>query len=90
MRYEVMLLHWWHLILQQLLTSLCASVSPVPLHAGAKWLGCAIGMASGCLLGLTPLLFYDVNTGHGDGCAHGGSSSGDGGDVHAKQAGASA
>jgi len=38
--------------------------------AGAKWLGCAIGMASGCLLGLTPLLFY----GHSE-ASHGSSSS---------------
>lgn len=25
---------------------------------GAAWLGCAVGMAVGCLLGLTPLLFF--------------------------------
>jgi len=31
----------------------------MPQTKRAKWLGCAIGMASGCLLGLTPLLFLD-------------------------------
>lgn len=28
--------------------------------AGAKWLGCAMGMAVGCLLGLTPLIFIEA------------------------------
>ena len=31
---------------------------------GARWLGCAVGMAVGCLLGLTPLLFMDIPPSH--------------------------
>lgn len=45
------------------------------VSAGAKWLGCAIGMASGCLLGLTPLFFYDASaSGHGEGSSSSSSS----------------
>lgn len=36
----------------------CCLLLLVDGAAGAKWLGCAIGMAAGCLLGLTPLLFH--------------------------------
>ncbi|KAF8067250.1 TMEM65 [Scenedesmus sp. PABB004] len=32
----------------------------LPQAKRAAWLGCAVGMAVGCLLGLTPLLFYET------------------------------
>ena len=32
--------------------------------AGARALGCAVGMATGCLLGLVPLLFLDTEGHH--------------------------
>lgn len=39
-------------------------------YAGATWLGCAVGMATGCLLGLTPLLFFPQEQHHHAGGGH--------------------
>lgn len=50
----------------------CSSLLPPPPHThidstaptGARWLGCAIGMTTGCLLGLLPLAFLEAQEGH--------------------------
>ena len=53
--------------------------SPPPPGTGAKWLGCAVGMGVGCLLGLVPLLFLDTESHHKKGASARSSDGADGG-----------
>eukprot|EP00879_Flechtneria_rotunda_P012951 GHRR01013524.1.p2 GENE.GHRR01013524.1~~GHRR01013524.1.p2 ORF type:complete len:138 (+),score=53.24 GHRR01013524.1:1314-1727(+) len=43
--------------MQSMAPELTKAQMKLPAARRAKWLGCAVGMAMGCLLGLTPLLF---------------------------------
>ena len=43
----------------ELRADIAYDVAAAATSAGAKWWGCAVGMAAGCLLGLTPLLFFE-------------------------------
>lgn len=47
-----------------LASGLTAAQRRLPSTLRAKWLGCAVGMASGCLLGLVPLWFIDFDREH--------------------------
>ncbi len=45
-------------------SGLSAAQASLPATKRAKWVGCAVGMAVGCLLGLVPLLFMDTEAAH--------------------------
>ncbi|KAF6248354.1 hypothetical protein COO60DRAFT_1707102 [Scenedesmus sp. NREL 46B-D3] len=50
--------------MQQMAPQLTKPQMKLPQTKRAAWLGCALGMAVGCLLGLTPLLFFGDDSHH--------------------------